>query len=424
MLVYPRSVRRLRAYLRQALALFGFLFALDAVLLLSNRPPTYRSPTLAQAQHSSLATTNTSVFIVSVHRNTEEILRSAWSDAVLRLVSYIGPANVHFAAVESGSQDKTKEALMDLKDRLDDAGISNTVSLGMTVWEQLDELANRPDPSREREPGWIWDKEEGHYDLRRIPYLAKVRNRAMEPLKALERRGTRFDKILWLNDVVFDTEDYASLLNTRDGHYAAACSMDFKMYPYYYDTFALRDDQGMKTASYYWPWFISRAARESTRKGEPVKVESCWNGMVLFDATPFYANPPLQFRSIDDSLADLHLEGSECCLVHADNVLSQDPNKGVWLNPNVRVGYNVPVYQAVTTGRFPGPVATVVGEWVNRWLRSKARIQHKLELVTVQSRLAQWRSETPTGDLSRTEVGEACLINEMQIMWENGWKHL
>ncbi|KAB5536687.1 polysaccharide export protein [Coniochaeta sp. 2T2.1] len=367
---------------------------------------------------------NSSVFIVSVHRNTEEILRSAWNDAVLNLVSYLGAANVHFAAVESGSQDKTKEALMDLKGKLDGAGVSNTISLGMTVWEQLDELENRPDPRRAREPGWIWDEEEGHYDLRRIPYLAKVRNRAMEPLKTLERQGRTFDKVLWLNDIVFDVEDYVTLLNTHDGRYAAACSMDFKLYPYYYDTFALRDDRGMKTASYHWPWFVSPTARQSARKGEPVRVESCWNGMVLFDSTPFYANPPLLFRGIDDSLADLHLEGSECCLVHADNVLSRDPDKGVWLNPNVRVGYNVPVYKAVKGGKFPGPWATVLGGWANRWLRFKGRIQHNLEQVTIRQRLSKWRSETPTEELSRTEVGVACLINEMQIMWQNGWKHL
>lgn len=424
MLIFLRSLRRLRAYQRQALIVLGCIFVLDAFVLISTRPPTYKAPIFAATEHSPVPTTNTSVFIVSVHRNTEEILRTAWSDAVLRLVSYLGPVNVHFAAVESGSQDKTKDALMDLKGALDDAGISNTISLGMTVWEQLDELENRPDPTRERESGWVWDKEEGHYDLRRIPYLAKVRNQAMEPLKLLEKQGRRFDKILWLNDVAFDVEDFVTLRNTRDGNYAAACSMDFKLYPYYYDTFALRDDQGMKTASYYWPWFISPVARESTRKGNPIKVESCWNGMVLFDSTPFYATPPLHFRGIEDSLADLHLEGSECCLIHADNVLSRDPDKGVWLNPNVRVGYNVPVYQAVKGGKFPGPVATVVGGWVNRWLRFKGQIQHNLELVTVQKRLAQWRSETPTGELSRTEVGVACLINEMQIMWQNGWKHL
>ncbi|KAJ9145224.1 Polysaccharide export protein [Coniochaeta hoffmannii] len=422
MLIHPRFARRLRAYSRQIFSVVFVFFAIDAILLIRDRPPTYTAPIPAQ---QAGPTTNTSVYIVSVHRNNEQILREAWNDAVLALAAHLGPANVHFAAVESGSQDKTKEALMDLKGALDDLGVSNTISLGMTVWEQIDELETRPDPTREREPGWIWDKEEGHYDLRRIPYLAKVRNQALEPLTLLEKRhGRRFDKVLWLNDVAFDVEDFATLLHTRGGRYAAACGMDFKTYPYYYDTFALRDEQGMKTASYYWPWFISPAARGAARRGEPVRVESCWNGVVLFDSAPFYAEPPLRFRGIDDSLADLHLEGSECCLVHADNVLSRDPEGGVWLNPNVRVGYSVAAYRAVKGGRFPGPWAAIAGGWANRWGRFKGRIQHRLEMAEVKRRLEMWRSRTPTGELSRTEPGVACLINEMQIMWQNGWKHL
>lgn len=37
-------------------------------------------------------------------------------------------------------------------------------------------------------------------------------------------------------------------------------------------------------------------------------------------------------------MAAHHLEASECCLIHADNVLTK--MKGVWINPNVRVGYD------------------------------------------------------------------------------------
>jgi hypothetical protein len=427
MLVHPRLLRRLRAYIRRTLLILCFLAFLDALLLIRGRPPASTAPTLAQqVEHStSHDAANTSVYIVSVHRNNEEILRGAWNEAVLALAGHLGPSNVHFTAIESGSQDKTKEALMDLKFALDDMGVSNTVSLGMTVWEQLEEIETRPDPDSPREPGWIWDKEEGHYDMRRIPYLARVRNQAMEPLAGLARQqGRHFDKVLWLNDVAFDVADFVALLRTRGGRYAAACGMDFKTYPYYYDTFALRDERGLKTASYYWPWFISPLAREATLRGDPVRVESCWNGMVVFDSAPFYADPPLRFRGIDDSLADLHLEGSECCLVHADNVLSRDPDKGVWLNPNVRVGYTVEAYRAVKGGRFPGPWAAVVGGWANRLGRVKGWIQHDLEMAEVRRRLDKWRSETPTGELSRTEPGVACLINEMQIMWQNGWKHL
>ena len=219
------------------------------------------------------------------------------------------------------------------------------------------------------------------------------------------------------------TSDFLTLAQTRDGAYAAACSMDFKVYPLYYDTFALRDDRGDKTISYYWPWFRSPSARAAAVRGEPIRVMSCWNGMVLFDAAPFYGDDALEFRGIDDSLADLHLEGSECCLIHADNPLSSDPGRGVWLNPNVRVGYDVAVYRQIR-GRFPGAWASIRGTWVNRWLGYKSIVQFALEQRTVYQRLAKWAAATPDGEQPRRERGVECLINEKQIMWQNGWKHL
>ncbi len=224
------------------------------------------------------------------------------------------------------------------------------------------------------------------------------------------------------------TEDIVTLFNTRNGDYAAACSMDYNTPPLYYDTFALRDDQGLKTVSLHWPWFQSPRSRESARRGEPVRVASCWNGAVAFDAAPFYGSPPLRFRGIDDSLADLHLEASECCLIHADNYLAAE--KGVWLNPNVRVGYDLGAYRAVRApaaggpGRFPGPVWTVVGAWAHRLNGWLVGLQSSLEARTVRRRLEQWEAETPRGEFPRHEPGQACLINEMQIMWSNGWMHL
>lgn len=242
------------------------------------------------------------------------------------------------------------------------------------------------------------------------------------------------------------TEDIVTLLNTRDGDYAAACGMDYKEPPLYYDTFALRDDLGLKTASLHWPWFQSPTARDSALRGEPVRVASCWNGVVVFDAAPFYSTgatttPPLLFRGIDDSLADFHLEGSECCLIHADNPLTAQ--KGVWLNPGVRVGYDAAAYRAVRATathsdetmavsavtaapgrRYPGTFWTIVGAWSNRLSRWHAGVQSSIEARTVRGRIDQWRAETPAAAELRHEPGEACLINEMQIMWSNGWMHL
>ncbi|KAI3401694.1 hypothetical protein diail_9358 [Diaporthe ilicicola] len=428
-------LRRLRQRRRSILALLLFLFTIDAILLLRHRPRTSRTTIPSLERHGLRSNSdraghgpagNQTFFIVSVHRNTGLIL-PAWSAAVLALIDHLGPANVYFSALESGSQDDTKDKLAALKAQLDARRVPNTVTLGQTVWQQLDEMWARPAPDGPRQEGWIWNQEDKVYDLRRITYLARERNRAMEPMRALQaEQGVTFDKVLWLNDVIFDVEDFLTLADTRGGAYAAACSMDYKHPPAYYDTFALRDDEGRKTASNYWPWFQGGAARAAARRADPVRVASCWNGMVVLDAAPFQADPPLRFRAIPDALADLHLEGSECCLVHADNPLSAEAAGGVWLNPNVRVGYSVPAYEAVRARhgeKFPGVWATVAGAWANRWLRWKGTLSHRVEDATVAKRLRQWVAEAPEGE-PRREPGVSCLINEKQIMWMNGWRHL
>lgn len=213
MLPSQRFMRRLRQKRRPILALLSFVFLIDALILLHNRPRTTRvvlPPPSGTTSHSSPALPDPgSIFIVSVHRNTGKIL-PAWSAAVLALLDHLLATNhdrntIYFSALESGSQDDTKEKLTELEWHLAERGVPNTVSLGMTVWEQLDEMWARPDPQGPRQPGWIWNPEDKVYDLRRITYLARERNRAMEPMWELEReKGIKFDKVLWLNDVIFD----------------------------------------------------------------------------------------------------------------------------------------------------------------------------------------------------------------------------
>ncbi|KAI8205741.1 Alpha-1,3-mannosyltransferase CMT1 [Colletotrichum sp. SAR 10_77] len=396
------------------------LLALDAYLIIRNRPVT-NCPASIPSRHPG----NETFFIASIHRNNGALLAHPISSNVLKLIDYLGPDRVHFSAVESGSKDDTKARLSSLQEQLNAKGVSNTIILGKTAPEQLAEIHDRPPPSSgfgPPPPGWTWNPHENQFDMRRVTYLARERNRAMDPLaELLASQDRRFDKVIWLNDVVFETREVHMLLGTRGGAYAAACAMDFILWPYYYDTFALRDDAGLKTASWYWPWFHSPRARASAEAMEPVEVKSCWNGMVVFDAAPFY-DEGLRFRGVEDSLAAMHLEGSECCLIHADNPLSRE--KGVWLNPNVRVGYNEKVFEQTKMDRFPTPWAAVVGFWANRYLRVRNGIQLTLERWAVEKKLRQWADETPPSELPRSEPGEMCLINEMQIMWENGWKHI
>lgn len=228
MMIIPsqRVLRRLRQRRRPLLALLLVLFLVDALFLLHARPRTRRIPPHHDRHHDITTdhgsnNNNGSVFVVSVHRNTGDILPE-WSAAALALVDYLGRDRVYFSALESGSQDDTKEKLVALRDQLLARDVPNTVTLGMTVYEQLDEMWARPDPAGPRPPGWIWNPEDKLYDLRRIAYLAKERNRAMKPMYELERQGLKFDKILWINDVVFNVSPSA-LLRTASRSRAWPC---------------------------------------------------------------------------------------------------------------------------------------------------------------------------------------------------------
>ena len=348
------------------------------------------------------------IYIASIHWNNENILRSHWMHAVMELAAEIGRDNVFISIQESGSWDDSKGALLWLDSNLQAAGIRRKIILDPTTHE--DEINRTP-----AETGWVWTPR-NQMELRRIPYLAGLRNLVMEPLYEMQKNGEMFDKILFLNDVVFESRDIRNLIATRDGDYAAACSLDFRDPPQFYDTMALRDSEGHDFLTQTWPFFRSRGSRRAMKTNSPVPVTSCWNGIVVMDAAPFYDNH-LKFRGIPDSLGERHLEGSECCLIHADNALSQ--TKGVWLNPRVRVGYNGQAYNRVN----PDP------PWLSTWTILKATWQNRLLrwLTTpwfknqiVNRRLKKWRREDPAHE----EAGTFCLINEMQVLVHNGWKHL
>jgi hypothetical protein len=218
---------------------------------------------------------------------------------------------------------------------------------------------------------------------------------------------------------VVQTQDVLTLLDTNGGQYAAACSVDFSRPPEYYDTFALRDSEGHAHLMQTWPFFRSRVSREAmVANAEAVPVKSCWNGIVAMPVHPFVsAGPKLQFRGISDSLAKHHLEASECCLIHADNPLTEP--LGVWMNPRVRVAYNPEAYAAThPQGSWLSSWNIISGLWGSRIRRLVYRTEFRDRIV--KGRLRKWAQE----DEGNVEPGTFCLINEMQVLVENGWKHL
>lgn len=137
------------------------------------------------------------IFVASIHWNDEEVLRSHWNNAILDLVRALGPDRVFLSIYESGSYDNTKGAIRDLDAALEDLGVPRKVVLSDVTHEDDIQV-----PDRGKGEGWI-DTDEGERELRRIPYLARLRNQSLQPLEELTRDGVVFDSVLFLNDVVF-----------------------------------------------------------------------------------------------------------------------------------------------------------------------------------------------------------------------------
>ncbi|RFU71792.1 polysaccharide export [Trichoderma arundinaceum] len=296
-----------------------------------------------------------------MHWNNGKVLKDYWNDAVIKLTETFGADNVFVSVFESGSWDDSKDVLRDLDRELEKRNVPRRVEVSETT--HYDEISK---PDKDRGEGWI-DTARGKRELRRIPYLARLRNKTIQDLIELSKEGITFDKVLFLNDVVFTTEDVLTLLDTNGGNYAAACSLDFSKPPLYYDTFALRDIEGKSHIMQTWPYLRARDSRNPlVDHMDAVPVTSCWNGIVVMPAEPFVSSTQLRFRAVPDSLAAHHLEGSECCLIHADNPLSR--SKGVYLNPRVRVGYNYPAYAAThpTAKAWVSALDIFTGLWINR----------------------------------------------------------
>lgn len=188
---YPRTLRRVMVryrIIRFLLIIFVAFNLVELCLILRRISETdiiYREQPHRQER----------IYIASVNWNNELILRSHWSRALLELAWKLGPDNVYISIYESGSYDNTKGALMDLDVELDRLRVPRNITMSPVTHE--DEMAAPPGGD-----GWIVTPR-GKKELRRIPYLSRMRNLSLEPLHELAKLGIMFDKILFLNDVVF-----------------------------------------------------------------------------------------------------------------------------------------------------------------------------------------------------------------------------
>lgn len=386
MLLSFHHIARLRRLSKRLIFLLGIPFLLLDTLILTIQFASL-PPYTPFAPFSSIS--NATVFIASIHHNTAAILATTWSDALVGLVEYLGPENVYVSAADDDSGDGTNFELLALKERLDERGVRNTFNFD------------------------TFDEDDGAHGLseqvvggRRT--TAKTRNRVLKPLKNLARQGTTFDIVLWIaDDIIFRMRDVAALLNTRGGHFSTACSMPAGNSP---DILTLRDDQGHRPATSTWPWFYSSRSRLAALRNAPIPVLSCWEGLVAFDAAPFYTPPAIRFREIEKTLARHDLYASERCLIHADNHFAIE--KGVWINPEVQI---VTVdHKAAAKALERGRSAKLYAVWRNRVARWTGSFKLAFEERVVRSKLKSWEAEVLEGSLARNEPGWFCLRTKIE----------
>ena len=158
----------------------------------------HRNLIAAESRKSGRANTE-KIFICALPWNNEIILRTHLINQIRDLVHALGNDNVYISIFENGSFDGTKPALRDLQRELEELGVRNKMILDDVSHQDI--VNQRP---REPQPGWIQVEDpgfekfqihQGDYALRRIHYLATLRNKALEPLVELAERGETFDKV-------------------------------------------------------------------------------------------------------------------------------------------------------------------------------------------------------------------------------------
>ncbi|KAI1387320.1 glycosyltransferase family 69 protein [Hypoxylon trugodes] len=339
------------------------------------------------------------VFIsVSLYDKGGDLANGSWGESLLELIDLIGEENVFLSIYENDSGPDGAAALENLKRRLKCRNyIVNEPHVPVTDFPTV----TLPDDTTR---------------VKRLAYLSEMRNRALRPLDRFDPdAGTvHYDKILFLNDIIFKPIDAAHLLFSTnvesDGraHYLSACAMDYWDAFKFYDLYVTRDAEGHSAGLPFWPLFLnagegaSRAAMLNQQDAVP--VTACWSGMVAMQAKHVQnlneSLPNPHFQEINSYVVDpakphnvtapvrfryepeVFFDACECCLFHADVAQvarkSQDKELGVYMNPYVRVAYTHEVLYWHS--------------WVRRWER----------LFSIPHALMSWSYSLPTRNPHRT----------------------
>ncbi|KAF2430106.1 hypothetical protein EJ08DRAFT_697651 [Tothia fuscella] len=280
-----------------------------------------------------------------------DLIKGVWGENLVKLIELLGEENVFVSIYENDSGEASRRALRELAGKL-----KCPFSIITGAHLPLSDFPSVVLPN-------------GNHRVKRLTYLSHLRNELLRPLDPppnnlshgplqINYTNTRFNRILFLNDIYYNPVDALQLLFSTNqdqfshrAEYDVACAIDFVASVMFYDTFVVRDTEGYSMGLMFFPWFTQKSSATSRNdvlaEKDAVRVKSCWGGMAAYNAAPFLRQPnnntALRFRH----QGELYWEASECCLLNAD-IATREPDAKVFINPYVRVAYDTK-----TWGRLP-----------------------------------------------------------------------
>ena len=277
----------------------------------------------------------TKYFIAATVHNMEKVIDD-YIIEMKKLINYLGGENVIISIVENGdSTDKTRERLVSFMEYLNDTLIDNRMILDHEI---DDPRINKSDPN---------SLENNFLSNLRIKYYAQLRNRCLDYIYEIPNLNFSNTKVIFFNDIIFEYENIINLLSTNNEDYDAVCGLDF--YDCFYDSWVSIDLSGY-SLRHDFPFFVNKEGQDLVINHKPVRVFSCWNGVMAFTAEPL-KDKKIKFRYELNADRDIQYflnadqqfnYESECTYFHID-LYSLGYGKK-FINPDVRVAYEYKYY--------------------------------------------------------------------------------
>ena len=217
---------------------------------------------------------------------------------------------IFISVLESGSTDCSRRVISLLKEILDTSNVPSNVRFGLPSYQ---------------------------VSGTRVDHLQMLRN---EVLQDLYSSSTKYDEVVFLNDVYFCASDILKLLRHRTAD--IRCGLDMETLgnePKFYDTWVARDISGNVFKKDF-PFVSDPTSIEAVKHRLPFQVTCCWNGLAVLKADAFAKG--VRFRR---SILANECHASECEIICHDFAALGYPR--VLVDPNVLVTYDAETFEAL-----------------------------------------------------------------------------